>query len=76
MTFDDLKRVVKQRPFEPFRVKLDSGETVEASDPENVFLSQGGIVVFYRSTPELEFPDRFMICRLAHIVAIDMAVPG
>ncbi len=44
-TFADLRKLWKQRPFEPFRIVTDSGQRYEILSPAHIMVTETTIVV-------------------------------
>ena len=65
MNHDTVRELLKHRPFEPFLIRLSSGEEHIVRHPELAILTKSKIVIAY---PE---SDRFVITSLLHIVAIE-----
>ena len=70
MALQDFQRLLKARPFEPFRVIMSSGERYEVRHPEMAFLTRTKLVLGLG-------PDRngvaedWTMCSLLHITAVE-----
>jgi hypothetical protein len=53
---EDLRKLLRQRPFQPFRVRLSDGRTFDILHPEMNLVSQG---YFDIGVPEKDVPDPF-----------------
>lgn len=71
MSTNVLKEALTRRPFEPFRIRLSSGDVYEVRHPENALLLRGGLYVALGSDGDL--PDRAVFCSLLHIAAVETA---
>ena len=71
MTSVQIKEVLNRRPFDPFVVTMSSGERFEVTDPENAKMTKGSLLVFYRTVPDEEFPDRIAYCSYLHVASLD-----
>lgn len=65
-----LKDMLARRPFEPFRIRLSSGDTYEVRHPEMALLLRHGL---YVALPDEqgELPDRAVWCSLLHVTAVE-----
>ena len=45
MNADSIREILGREPFEPFRLRLSSGDTVEVRHPENVALGKNRVIV-------------------------------
>jgi hypothetical protein len=69
MTIHVLQEALGRRPFEPFRVRLSSGDGFEVRHPENALLLRGGVYIALPDGGGL--PDRAVFCSLLHIAAVE-----
>lgn len=62
---EDLRELISRRPFEPFRVRLTSGDAYDVTSPD--------LVVIMKSRLFIAFPgeDRYALCPFLHIAAIE-----
>jgi hypothetical protein len=70
MTLDTIQGALKRRPFEPFRLRLSSGDAVEVRHPDQAMPLKSGLVIAL-PTPDEELTDRWTICSYLHIAAIE-----
>jgi hypothetical protein len=70
MTVQDFRDLLKKQPFQPFRLVMSSGVAYEVRHPEMAFLTRTDILV---GIGEIEdgVPDRFKICSLLHVTAVE-----
>ncbi len=69
MNIEVLKESLARRPFDPFRVRLSSGDVYDVRHPEAAWLVKGGLYVGL--PPSEAIPDRAVFCSLIHIAAIE-----
>ncbi len=70
MTLQDFQRLLKARPFEPFRVVTSSGERYEVRHPEVAFLTRTKLVLGLHPDAEGTAEDWTMVS-LLHVAAIE-----
>jgi len=61
---------LNRRPFDPFRIRLSSGDIYDIRHPEAALLLRTGLYV----APPAEngnLPDRAVYCALLHIAAVE-----
>jgi hypothetical protein len=65
-----IKESLSRRPFEPFRIRLSSGDSYEVRHPENALLVRSGI---YLSFPDAkgDLPEAALWCSFLHIAAVE-----
>ena len=79
MNTGEFQDLLARRPFEPFRVRLSSGDAYEVRHPEMALLLRNGV---YVAVPESqtngtdELPDRAVWCSLLHIAALEPISSG
>ena len=62
MTGTDLLKWIKKVPFEPFRIRLNSGRTFEVRHPEMALVSATSVIlVTYRGDPPDLYEDLQML---------------
>jgi hypothetical protein len=70
-----VKDMLSRRPFEPFRVRLSSGDAYEIRRPEMALLLRNGVYIAVPEAPANgrgdELPDRAVWCSLLHVAAIE-----
>jgi hypothetical protein len=64
-----LKDLLGRRPFEPFRVRLSSGDAYEVRHPEMALLLRSGIYVAVPNGGDL--PENAVWCSLLHVAAVE-----
>ena len=72
MAVQDFKDLLTQRPFEPFRVVMSSGEQYEVRHPEMTWLTRSTL---YIGTGRMDggVPDEARMCSLLHVANIEPA---
>ncbi len=65
MNADTVRQFLTKRPFEPFEVRLSSGDVHRVVHPEFAILLPHTLVVGYPK------PDRVAVCELAHVSSIE-----
>ena len=69
MTANELRDALRKQPFEPFRVRLTTGQAYEIMHPEFAAVTQTS---FFVGEPHDDgFPDRMIQCSLLHVVALE-----
>jgi len=70
-----IKETLTRRPFEPFRIRLSSGDAYEVRHSENALLVKSGV---YVSTPDDrgELPEAAAWCSFLHVAAIEPLPAG
>lgn len=66
MNADAIREFILRRPFEPFVIRMSSGESHEVHHPECVALGKTRVYVSY---PE---EDRLVHCALLHITSVEL----
>lgn len=69
MSTSAIQDALRRRPFEPFRIRLSSGDSYEVCHPEKVLLLRGGVYVALGV--DCGLPERAVYCSLLHIAAIE-----
>jgi len=70
MTVQTFRELLTQRPFQPFRLVMSSGQTYDVRHPEMAMLTKSDILVGVDETDE-GVPAEFKICSLLHVSAIE-----
>jgi hypothetical protein len=70
MTVQTFRDLLKQQPFQPFRIVMSSGEAQEVRHPEMAILGRTDLFVGISNADD-DLADRFKICSLLHITAIE-----
>lgn len=70
-----LKEMLGKRPFQPFRVRLSSGDAYEVPHPELALLMRSGI---YIAVPDGsgDLPEVPVWCSFLHVVAVEPTTTG
>jgi hypothetical protein len=74
MTLQDFHRLLKRRPFQPFRVVTSSGERYEVRHPEMAFLTRTSLVLGLDPDAEGTADDWTMVS-LLHVAAVEPVQP-
>ena len=69
MTVQDSKKLLAQRPFEPFRLVMSSGEKYEVRHPEVAMLTRSNMLVGI--DVEDGVAASFEICSLLHVATVE-----
>ena len=70
---DDLKALLRKRPFEPFRVVLDDGEPVPVMDHELARVMAGQLIVRVLD-PNERSGERVVFCHRTRILSVERLV--
>jgi len=70
MTVQTFKELLTQRPFQPFRLVMSSGQTYDVRHPEMAMLTKSDILVGIDETEE-GVPAEFKICSLLHVTSVE-----
>jgi len=62
--------LLARRPFEPFNVRLSSGEVYEVGHPEVAILLRGGMYIALPAQNG-DIPERAVYCSMLHIAAVE-----
>jgi hypothetical protein len=74
MTSQDFQRLLRARPFQPFRIVMSSGERYEVRHPEMAFLMRTKLVLGL--DPDSQgVADDWVMCSLLHITAVEPITP-
>ncbi|MBI1902184.1 MAG: hypothetical protein HYS13_13875 [Planctomycetia bacterium] len=70
MNVQVLRDLLSRRPFEPFRLRLSSGDIYDVRHPEMALLLQTGM---YVALPDAngDLPQRAAWCSVLHIAAVE-----
>jgi len=74
MTLQDFDRLLKNRPFQPFRMHLSSGDAYEVRHPEMAFLMRTKIMLGL-DPDRTGYADEWTMISLLHVTAIEPIVP-
>lgn len=70
MTVQDFRNLLSDRPFQPFRLVMSSGQSYDVRHPEMAFLSRTSIYVGVDVADD-GIPATYNICSLLHVTAIE-----
>jgi hypothetical protein len=70
MTVQTFRELLGQRPFDPFRLVMSSGQSYDVPHPEMAFLTKTDILVGTGDTDD-GVPAEFKICSLLHVTAVE-----
>jgi hypothetical protein len=70
MPLQTFKELLAQRPFQPFRLVMSSGQTYDVRHPEMAWLTRTDILVGIDETDE-GVPAEFKICSLLHVTSVE-----
>lgn len=70
-----LKEMLGRRPFQPFRVRLSSGDAYDVPHPEMALLVRSGI---YVAVPDAggELPEAPVWCSFLHVATVEPTPSG
>ena len=70
MRLHELQDALGKQPFEPFRIRLSTGQAYNVLHPEFAAITRTSLFVGTPATPE-EPPERMIQCDLLHVVALE-----
>lgn len=70
MTLQTFRGLMAQRPFQPFRLVMSSGQTYEVRHQEMALLTRTSILVGTDIADD-GIPAEFKICSLLHVTAVE-----
>ncbi len=70
MTVQDFRDLLKQQPFQPFRLVMSSGQSYQVRHPDMARLTRTDIFVGV-DVGDDGIPERFKICSLLHVTAVE-----
>jgi hypothetical protein len=72
MSQDDIVRALRQRPFQPFRLRLSEGIVHEVRHPEMVMVTPSSLIIGTPASNVL-FPavEGYVIVSLLHVVQLE-----
>ena len=70
MRADELRRLLDRRPFDPIRLHISSGQTVDIRHPEMAFVTHSLVVVGVTESDE-RVADYAVHYNLLHVVKIE-----
>ena len=65
MGADELRKLLEREPFEPFRIRVSSGDVYEVRDPQAVALMKSRLFVAFPDS------DRWTFIAFLHIAAVE-----
>ncbi len=65
MTADEIRELLRRDPFEPFRIRLTSGDHYDIADPNSVALGQRRLFIAFTDA------DRWAACAYLHVAAVE-----
>lgn len=69
MTVQTFRDLLAQRPFQPFRIVMSSGEKYEVRHPEMAILTRTNLLIGLNVKDGVA--ARFKMCSLLHITAVE-----
>jgi len=74
MIADTFRKILRRKPFEPFRIVMSSGESYNVMHPEMVFVTNKTLVL---ALPDPRTPDgdRLAFCSYLHIAHVEVLRP-
>jgi hypothetical protein len=70
MSLQAFRELLMQKPFQPFRLVMSSGQSYEVRHPEMAMLTRTSILVGIDETDD-GVPAEFKICSLLHVTAVE-----
>jgi hypothetical protein len=70
MTAANLRQLLKQQPFRPFRLVMSSGESYEVRHPEMAWVVKNDVLVG-TDIEDDGMPAEFRICPLLHVATVE-----
>jgi hypothetical protein len=70
MTDQTFRDLLKQQPFQPFRLVMSSGSTYDVRHPELAWVTKTSILVGIDEADE-GLPVEYKVCSLLHVTAIE-----
>jgi hypothetical protein len=70
MTVQTFRELLSQRPFQPFRLVMSSGQMYDVRHPEMAWLTRTSILVGIDQTDD-GVPAEFKICSLLHVATVE-----
>jgi hypothetical protein len=69
---EDIREIVHRQPFQPFRLTLTDGRTVDVQHPELIMVGRSSVVVG-TARPNAKEPiyDRYVTISLLHVMQIE-----
>ena len=77
MSLDDLRELIRKRPFTPIRLFISDGSAYEVRHPDQVLLGSRTLVIGLALDPAAAVYERFAHVDLAHITRLEpLATPA
>lgn len=70
MTSDEVQKVVRKRPFEPFQILLATGETHDIRHPDLIMNGRQSVIIGIPKRDYHTFYDRTISVALAQVVGV------
>lgn len=68
---EDLRNLLTSRPFKPFRIRLDDGQSFEITHPDMVWIGRRvALILVFEAGPERYF-QRHITISLLHISSVE-----
>lgn len=72
MRYQEIRETLRKQPFEPFRVRLTTGQTYDIRQAEFAWPTRTSLFVgIFEHGLSADIPDLAIQCDLSHIVAIE-----
>jgi hypothetical protein len=68
------RKLIRQQPFQPFRVVMSSGDGYEVRHPEMIMVLQSRVLIGTAAVDD-EAPADYTICPLLHVAAVEPLEP-
>jgi hypothetical protein len=75
MSADSFRQLIRQQPFQPFRVVMSSGEGYDVRHPEMIMVLQNRVLIGV-DVEDDEAPANYTICPLLHVAGIEPLEPS
>jgi hypothetical protein len=75
VTHEELQKIARQQPFEPFRLILTTGATFDVRHPDLIMVGRRSATIGLTNKPNRTIYDYTVTVDLLHIVAIEK-LPG
>jgi hypothetical protein len=62
---DEMRDLLQREPFEPFRIRLGSGDSYPISDPNSIALGKNRMFIAFSDS------DRWAACPYLHVAAVE-----
>lgn len=72
MTAEELKELIRRRPFEPLRIHMTDGTTYDIRHPDNIFILRHRIDIGRAQDPSTGILDGVDYLSLLHVVRVEM----